>query len=305
MAASFDQKTVALKSGEEVGYLEKGSSGAKHTLLCLHGMTMNADSFVSFITALQLPDGIRVLIPEAMAHGSRIKAALRMSTNYAGWTASERAEDAVAFLTALGDVDGPVDVYGYSMGGATALALAANHPETVDRVCLLAPAAAFTEISIEETRRGYIVYSYATEEESVAMAERIGFPTEVARSIAQGMADSRAGYDAKFVWSRTWTGLLSDMGADAWAMLEACRVQAKKPAAAGKKLLLIQGAEDMVVHRNVPSTIQEAMGVAQCQVTILPGLGHFGNPTNPAENLGESAGAIAGAFFKRREVAAL
>jgi len=298
-AQDMVRKTVVLRSGEEVAYLERGDGSAGRTLLCLHGMVMDSDAFVPFVAALQLPCSVRVLIPDAMAHGSRIKAALGMGDNFAGWSASERAADAAAFLEAVGDVHGPVDVYGYSMGGATALCLATEHPEAVDRVCLLAPALGFTERAVAETQQGHIVYNYRTAEEAADFLERVGLSPDAASSAAPLMAQQRAatGVGGQF-WARMWTGLLAGMGGDAAAMLEGCREKAKRAASAGTAVAVIQGAEDLVVHRAVPSTIEEAMGgAARCRVTILQGFGHYSHPTDPTASFAASAAIPAAAFL--------
>lgn len=290
------QRTVTLKSGERVGYLERGDKFAKHTLLVLHGMTQDRFSFLDWVAALQTPYGVRVLIPDAMGHGSRTQWALDMGDNFKGWTAEERADDVVEILAAIGDVEGLVDVYGFSMGGATGLSLAAYHPEVVNRVALLSPAVAFTPSIIDETNQGDIRFNFRSIEQAVGFLEVIGFASDLSIKAAPSTAYERARtlVDAKY-WARIWLGLLSNIGADAKSMLEDCRKKAELVAKAGKMLAVIKGSVDLVVNQDVPSTIQAAIGGNQCK-TILPGYGHVANPTDGTATA-DAAGPHVAAFL--------
>ena len=53
-----------------------------------------------------------------------------------GWSAAALVEDLVAFLGAVGLGEEPVHLGGFSMGGHTALAFAAAHPERIRSLLL-------------------------------------------------------------------------------------------------------------------------------------------------------------------------
>lgn len=295
-------RRATLKSGESVAYRERGSGASDRTLLCLHGMRMSAADFEPFVDALELPESVRVLVPDAPGHGSRLWPAHALGGERPGCRAAERVADVLAFLEAVGGGGGPVDVLGYSMGGATALSLAADHSESVGRVCLVAPAVAFTEECIDERRRGDAAVAYSSEEEALRFLESIGLHSDVARELAPGLAVARSGVDEKEYWRQRWAELLADTGdapsgEAAGAMLEGCREAAARAAASGKELAVIQGSADRIVHRDVPRTIKAAMGKARCEVAILRGLGHFGHPRDAEEWMATAAAGPVAEFF--------
>ena len=59
----------------------------------------------------------------------------------------------------------------------------------------------------------------------------------------------------------------------------------------GKQVMVVQGTVDKVIHEDVPSTIQKAVGEELCEVKWLEGYGHAGAPEN-------AKGYIAGAAAK-------
>ena len=161
-------------AGEQLAYLERPGSGESGTLVCLHGMTQDRLKCAAFVAALNLPDGVRVLVPDALGHGSRQQLAMAEGDQFCGWDYATRAADVVSFLSAAG-VQGPVDLFGYSMGGATALQIAADSPAAVRRICLVAPGLAVTETGFADTLAGKVVYNYRTVAEASEMMQLIGF----------------------------------------------------------------------------------------------------------------------------------
>jgi N-formylmaleamate deformylase len=114
-------------NGVELHYTRAGS-GEKPPLLLLHGLTDYGRYWSR--TARALEDQFDVIMPDQRGHGLS-------SRPEQGYSAEEMAEDAAAFIGALGIA--PVTVLGHSMGGAVALTLAAEHPDHLSRLLLLDP----------------------------------------------------------------------------------------------------------------------------------------------------------------------
>ena len=95
-------------------------------LLLLHGAYMNADWMHGLAQGLA---GIRqVIVPEAQGHG-------RTADVDRPITYEQMGDDHAALLRELGHEQ--ADVVGYSMGGASALRLAIQHPELVRRLVVI------------------------------------------------------------------------------------------------------------------------------------------------------------------------
>ncbi|MFN2348175.1 MAG: pimeloyl-ACP methyl ester esterase BioH [Thioalkalivibrio sp.] len=93
------------------------------TFLCIHGWGLNGSVWQDLGAALA--GHARVLAPDLPGHG-----ALGDEAVFGGL---DRAADRLA-----GDLDGPVMVVGWSLGGLVALTLARRHPQKVKQVMLLA-----------------------------------------------------------------------------------------------------------------------------------------------------------------------
>jgi N-formylmaleamate deformylase len=120
----MEETTVRSGSAE----LHVRRTGRGKPLLLLHGVTDSGACWSR--VAADLADDFAVVATDARGHGlsSRIGA---------GFGGADQVEDAAAVIRAT--VDGPVAVWGHSMGAATAAALAAAHPELVSRVVLEDP----------------------------------------------------------------------------------------------------------------------------------------------------------------------
>ncbi|GAA2748619.1 alpha/beta fold hydrolase [Amnibacterium kyonggiense] len=138
-------------------------TGSGEPLLLLHGVTDSGACWSR--VAADLADGFAVVAADARGHG-------RSSRIGQGFGVEDQVEDAAAVLRAT--ADGPVAVWGHSMGAATAAALAAAHPELVSRVVLEDPP--FSEDgddgpSLEEVRGG--IGRMLAEVRAAAPADRI------------------------------------------------------------------------------------------------------------------------------------
>ncbi|MGT2424832.1 alpha/beta fold hydrolase [Amnibacterium kyonggiense] len=138
---------IAVRSGAARLHVRRTGRGAP--LLLLHGVTDSGACWGR--VADGLADGFAVVAPDARGHGR----SSRIGTAPGG---EDRVEDAAAVIRAT--ADGPVAVWGHSMGAATAAALAAAHPELVSRVVLEDPpftddrAADAAGPGVEDVRRG-------------------------------------------------------------------------------------------------------------------------------------------------------
>jgi pimeloyl-ACP methyl ester carboxylesterase len=305
----FSQKSILHPvTNEHISYLEKPASTSStgkpsRTLLMLHGMTQDSLMFAPFAAALKPPSDVRILIPDAQGHGSRISHAISMGDDYMGWTAEERSTDVAGFLSSVVLDNEEVDVVGYSMGGGTALTLAANHPTKVNRTVLLAPACCVTEEAIKEMgEQGLIRYNYNTAAEAVDMLEYVGFPRSVAEARGPMLMGARAasGVDSEY-WATTWQGTINGcVGIGLTieeAMLEQCADQASVLKAMNKPVLVIQGTHDRVIHDQVPATILKAMGDELCGVTLIKGYGHAGSPSDDQGYIAGPSARPAAAFL--------
>lgn len=98
-------------------------------VLALHGLTGHGARWAAL--ARELPD-VRILAPDLRGHG--------LSTNLPPWDFETVVADLADLVRA--ETDAPIVVTGHSFGGATAVHLAARHPELVRALVLLDPAIA-------------------------------------------------------------------------------------------------------------------------------------------------------------------
>jgi pimeloyl-ACP methyl ester carboxylesterase len=65
---------------------------------------------------MRVPRSVRIIIPDAIGHGSRIPSALKLGDDLKGWSNEERADDVLSFLDSINAPES-LDIFGYSMGG--------------------------------------------------------------------------------------------------------------------------------------------------------------------------------------------
>lgn len=110
--------------GLEMHYQVHGEAGAP--LVLLHGGLMTIEALGPLLPALAASRTVYAV--ELEGHGRTRDLDRPLSLR-------QFADDVAGFI-ARQDL-GPVDVVGFSMGGATALGLAAHHPEAVDRLVVI------------------------------------------------------------------------------------------------------------------------------------------------------------------------
>ena len=113
--------------GRRVSYLTAGDSGP--TILLIHGSGVSARSWVNQLRGLV--GAVRVIAIDLPGHGESDPMRHASVEQYGGIVAN--------FLDALGT--GPVIAAGHSLGGAIAIALAAQRPDAVKGLVLLASCA--------------------------------------------------------------------------------------------------------------------------------------------------------------------
>lgn len=119
------QNTTRLDTGTEMAWVESGDA-AGVPVLCLHGY---GDSLRSFETMTpHLPGGLRVFAVSHRGHGDSPKPE-------DGYTIDRFAEDAMAFLDAMGIARAVV--VGHSMGSFVAQRIAIDHPDRVLGIVLI------------------------------------------------------------------------------------------------------------------------------------------------------------------------
>ncbi|HEY8173322.1 MAG TPA: alpha/beta hydrolase [Dehalococcoidia bacterium] len=119
-------------NGIEIHYECHGDDGP--TLIVAHGLMGSIELTSRFENdpAALAAKGLRVIAYDARGHGKS-----GYTTNRADYTWTALGEDLYGLIRALG-ID-RASVYGGSMGAGTALALALNHPDVVEKLILRAP----------------------------------------------------------------------------------------------------------------------------------------------------------------------
>lgn len=237
--------------------------GPAPAVLALHGFTGRGADFASVAPAL----GRAVLAPDLPGHGDR----------HPDPTAGCTMADAVARLVPM-LAEAPV-VLGYSMGGRTALSLAAAHPESVKALVLIG-ATPGIEGPAERAARQAVDESRARRVESIgveafldewARVPIIATQDRIAPAVKQAMRQGRRGHRVAGL-----AASLRGMGTGAmpalWHRLGAVR----------RPTLIVTGAEDpkfTAIGRRMLSALPQATHV------IIPGAGHCPHLEAPGETL--------------------
>jgi N-formylmaleamate deformylase len=116
-------------NGINIHYYRSTPPGGGPSLVLLHGLTDNGMCWVRVADALC--DSYDVVMPDTRGHGLSEKPA-------AGYTIEDRAADVAGLIDAL-SLDRPI-LFGHSLGGQAAMAIAALYPQKVGGVVLEDPA---------------------------------------------------------------------------------------------------------------------------------------------------------------------
>jgi pimeloyl-ACP methyl ester carboxylesterase len=152
------KRTLRTSDGVSLSVREYGSRDAAHTVVLLHGLCLNKDSWQIQIGHLRrhYGDGIRIISYDHRGHGD--SGAAPMHT----YNIDRLAADLADLLVAL-DVTGPLTLAGHSMGGMVALAYlgrpAGQRPVQPHGLILVATAAG----KLAERGLGQLLASPATD----------------------------------------------------------------------------------------------------------------------------------------------
>jgi pimeloyl-ACP methyl ester carboxylesterase len=111
------ERTVTVRDGVQLAVRDQGRGDAEATVVLLHGLCLDRESWTGQIDHLtrQWGDRVRIISYDHRGHGRSDSAAKRT------YTVAQLAEDLADVLTAL-HVTGPLTLAGHSMGGMVALA---------------------------------------------------------------------------------------------------------------------------------------------------------------------------------------
>jgi pimeloyl-ACP methyl ester carboxylesterase len=117
------ERTVTVRDGVQLAVRDQGRGDAEATVVLLHGLCLDRESWTGQIDHLtrQWGDRVRIISYDHRGHGRSDSAAKRT------YTVAQLAEDLADVLTAL-HVTGPLTLAGHSMGGMVALAYLGRPP---------------------------------------------------------------------------------------------------------------------------------------------------------------------------------
>jgi len=328
LSSGFVEKSISLQNNEVVGYFERpaapsdddDNAASFSTCIILHGMFSDALSIVPFGIALNLPSNVRIIIPDAPGHGSRKDWAEEErdpspSTSghrWPGFDITYHTDDLAEIMSLLNaNSTQPIDIVGYSMGGATAFYFASVRFPRIRRLVLVSPAVIHGYDLLEPTvmeGNERLCFGYGQQEDTaVAQAEEyavlMGFPIKVAKAIAASLVKKRspdAMGEGKY-WSEIWRGFVNHSNdADAYVLRKRklAHIAATGKRLKGMPVLVIQGTEDKVTGSSAPGLIQAAVGSSSCEVELLLGFGHYADPEGGAGDVYAAASEYAADFLK-------
>ncbi len=239
-------------NGIRIHYYRSTPPGGGPAVVFLHGLTDNGLCWARVAAALE--DAYDVVMPDARGHGLTEKPA-------AGYALKDRAADAAALIDALA-LDRPALV-GHSLGGETALAVAALYPAKV-RALVLEDPALFPDTG-DPTG-----WEAAAQRWLGELVEQQALPREelAAECLRQhpgwSAADAGAWADAKLTMSReALAAIFAAMGGSWQDLLRAVECP----------LLLVTGDPGKVII--TPEMAKEAAGLWQDgREANIPGAGH-------------------------------
>lgn len=325
----FERKQLTMPSGEQVGYLEKpatvpatGDDANLPTLVVLHGLTTDPTALVYPCGKnLNLPSGVRCLVPELLGHGSRIAHA--KTSGKIGFSLEEYAQDVDAVLDAIGIAqDERIDIMGYSLGGAATLKLAElTDARRFNRAILAAPPVVLGIGPSEEYRQGKgFTYAFETAVEATAMAQLVGADPATAEMVGPVLANLRRlqhgaedTIGIRDYWSRLCASIAGRPGDQPQSFRPSSPPEdvddvpedlpilegAKALSRAGVPTLVVHGAADEVCHVSGARALVRALGqtTALCEYEEIAGCGHFFHPANPKALFLKSASRAAASFL--------
>ncbi|XP_058566509.1 protein ABHD11 [Neofelis nebulosa] len=251
---------------------------ARPALVFLHGLFGSKTNFNSIAKALAQQTGRRVLTVDARNHGD--------SPHSPDMSYEAMSQDVQDLLTQLGLV--PCVLVGHSMGGRTAMLLALQRPELVERLIAV-------DISPVETTSNSDFPSY------MAAMRAVDVPDDMSRSSARKLADQQLSTVIQDTAVRQFllTNLVEVDGRFVWRVnLEALAQHVDKILAfpprqesyPGPTLFLL-GGNSQYVHPSHHSEIRRLFPQAQMQT--VPNAGHWIHADCPQDFMAAIRGFLA------------
>ncbi|XP_042828190.1 protein ABHD11 isoform X2 [Panthera tigris] len=264
------------RSGTERRLLD--GEAARPALVFLHGLFGSKTNFNSIAKALAQQTGRRVLTVDARNHGD--------SPHSPDMSYEAMSQDVQDLLTQLGLV--PCVLVGHSMGGRTAMLLALQRPELVERLIAV-------DISPVETTSNSDFPSY------MAAMRAVDVPDDMSRSSARKLADQQLSTVIQDPAVRQFllTNLVEVDGRFVWRVnLEALAQHVDKILAfpprqesyPGPTLFLL-GGNSQYVHPSHHSEIRRLFPQAQMQT--VPNAGHWIHADCPQDFMAAIRGFLA------------
>mmetsp|Transcript_9187 Transcript_9187/g.15970 ORF Transcript_9187/g.15970 Transcript_9187/m.15970 type:complete len:412 (+) Transcript_9187:129-1364(+) len=120
---------------------DKKKKNQQPTLLFYHGISQTSSDFMSVIADWDIPQHIRILVPEQMGHGKDTARARKDPDGYVQHALEKMVETSSEFLDVV-EAGSNCNVFGISLGGAVAYYLHNQRPDKIKRAVLLSPAIA-------------------------------------------------------------------------------------------------------------------------------------------------------------------
>uniref|UniRef100_G1QC57 sn-1-specific diacylglycerol lipase ABHD11 n=1 Tax=Myotis lucifugus TaxID=59463 RepID=G1QC57_MYOLU len=261
-----------------LSYTLLDGEAARPALVFLHGLFGCKTNFKSIAKALAQQTGRRVLTVDARNHGD--------SPHSPDMSYEAMSQDLQDLLSQLGL--GPCVLIGHSMGGKTAMFLALQRPELVERLIAV-------DISPVNTTSSSDFPAY------MAAMKTIDIPDKVSRSSARKLADKQLSsliqdvavrqflltnlveVDGRFVWRVNLDALAQHVD-------EILAFPPRQESYPGPTLFLLGGNSDFVLPSHHPE-IRRLFPVAQIQT--VPDAGHWIHADRPQDFMAAIRGFLA------------
>lgn len=109
------------------------------TLLFCHGVTGKREDFLGMVADWDIPQHVRILVPEQIGHGQDVERARADPENFEQPTHESMLESTSEFLDEV-NAGNNCNIFGISLGGAVAYYLHNERPDKIKRAVLVSPA---------------------------------------------------------------------------------------------------------------------------------------------------------------------
>lgn len=260
---AVERRTVELPDGRRIAAIVWGEAGASPELVLLHGGAQNAHTWDTVALAL----GVPLVAIDLPGHGLS-----DWRDDHAYWPPTMADDVAVAVRELAPDARA---VVGMSLGGMTAICLAARHPDLVRRLVVVDVTPGTDHAKAEP------IVAFISGPESFASFDEIlqrtieHNPTRSESSLRRGVIhNAKENADGTWTWKwdpvRNWTGPAPEF-TELWADVDAIKVP---------MLLVRGGAWSVVGDEDVEELRRRQPDV---EVVVVDGAGHSVQGDKPLE----------------------